>query len=127
MNFFQVYSDIYHPHCFYRLFKLKLFRDLPIRLWCRGDAVYQIKIKKDAQKVLDKLPPKVQRNIREKIRGLAVDPRKLSGAEKLAGFESRYRFPAGSFRVIFEIEDDELIVTVIKIGPRGDVYKAVGG
>jgi mRNA interferase RelE/StbE len=89
--------------------------------------VYQVKIKKDAHKVLDKLPPKVQRNIREKIHELANDPRKLSGVEKLVGFDCRYRIPAGSFRVIFEIEDDELIVTVIKIGSRGDVYKAGGG
>ncbi len=89
--------------------------------------MYRVKIKKDAQKVLDKLPPKVQRNIRDKINELANDPRKLSGVEKMGGFDSRYRFPAGSFRVIFEIEDDELIVTVVKIGPRGDVYKAGGG
>jgi len=89
--------------------------------------VYQVKIKKDAQKVLDKLPPKVQRNISERIHELADDPRKLVWVEKMAGFDSRYRFPAGSFRVIFEIEDEELLVIVVKIGSRGDVYKAGGG
>ncbi len=89
--------------------------------------MYRVKIKKDAQKVLDKLPAKVQRNIKDKISEFTKEPRKLSGVEKMGGFDSRYRFPAGSFRVIFEIEDDELIVTVIKIGSRGDVYKAGGG
>ena len=89
--------------------------------------MYQVKIKKDAQKVLDKLPPKVQRNIREKIQELMNDPRKLVWVEKMAGFDSRYRFPAGSFRVIFEIEDGVLLVIIVKIGSRGDVYKAGGG
>lgn len=89
--------------------------------------MYQVKIKKDAQKVLDKLPPKVQRNIREKIQELTNDPRKLVWVEKMTGFDSRYRFPAGSFRVIFEIEDEVLLVIIVKIGSRGDVYKAGGG
>jgi mRNA interferase RelE/StbE len=89
--------------------------------------VYQVRIKKDAQKVLEKLPPKVQRNIKEKIHELASDPRKLVWVEKMSGYDSRFRFPAGSFRVIFEIEDDELLVIVVKIGSRGNVYKAGGG
>ena len=69
----------------------------------------------------------MQRNIGEKIQELTNDPRKLVWVEKMAGFDSRYRFPAGSFRVIFEIEDGVLLVIIVKIGSRGDVYKAGGG
>ena len=86
---------------------------------------YAVEIKKDAKKALAKVPAKIRAQIQEKIEQLAQNPR--FGSEKLEGFDSRFRFRQGDYRVIFEIEDDRLVVTVIKVGRRGAVYKAGGG
>jgi mRNA interferase RelE/StbE len=52
---------------------------------------------------------------------LAEDPRGM-GCEKLSGQE-RYRVRQGVYRIVYEIEASRLIVTVIKIGHRGQVYQ----
>lgn len=55
-----------------------------------------------------------------RIESLAVDPQ--LGAEKLSGQE-RYRIRQGVYRIIYEIVDQELIVVVVKVGHRRDMYK----
>lgn len=88
---------------------------------------YAVKIKKEALKVLRKMPPKVREQIEAKLEQLAKDPRAVAEGGPMGGFESRYKFRQGGWRVIYEVKDDELVVDVIKIGSRGDVYKAGGG
>ncbi|WP_356710888.1 type II toxin-antitoxin system RelE/ParE family toxin [Paenibacillus sp. CECT 9249] len=44
--------------------------------------------------------------------------------KKMQGVENRYRLRVGSFRIIYSIHDDELIIIVIKISSRRDVYKS---
>ena len=84
-------------------------------------AAYSVLITKSAAKELGAVPKKDRHRIVEKIRGLADDPR-LFGAEKLSG-EDKYRIRHGNFRILYEILDRELIVTVIRIGNRRDVYR----
>lgn len=67
------------------------------------------------------MPPKDRNRIIAKIRGLADDPRP-SGVEKLSG-DDKYRLRQGNFRILYEIRDRELIVTVVGIGNRRDVYR----
>lgn len=57
----------------------------------------------------------------KRIEGLAHDPRP-SGSEKLSGQE-RFRVRQGTYRIVYEIKDQELIVTAVKIGHRRDVYR----
>jgi len=83
-------------------------------------ASYKISIKRFAAKELEKIVLADRRRIVEKIRELASDPRP-HGCKKLSGQE-KYRLRQGDYRILYEIHDDELIVVLVKIGHRRDVY-----
>jgi len=82
---------------------------------------YTILVERYAQKQLLKLDKKVIPTIKTTIAGLAEDPRP-QGFIKLKG-EDAYRIRVGNYRIIYEIDDDKIIVTVITVGHRKDVYK----
>lgn len=63
-----------------------------------------------------------QIRIARRIDGLAENPRPY-GVRKLAGEEDLYRIRVGDFRVIYTIENRRLVVLVIRIGNRRDVYR----
>lgn len=78
-------------------------------------------ITRSAAKELEAIPSKDRGRIVAKIRGLADDPRP-AGVEKLSG-DHKYRIRQGDYRVLYEIADGQLIVTVVKIGHRREVYR----
>jgi len=82
---------------------------------------YKIEIKKSAAKEIEKLPQKVLCRVIEKIKQLSVDPRP-SGCKKLSG-EEKYRIRVGEYRVLYEIIDDTLVIYVVKVSHRKDVYR----
>ena len=82
---------------------------------------YRIVIKKSAAKELEKLPKKDRARVIERIRGLAEDPRPV-GCKKLSAQE-KYRIRQGNYRVLYQIVDDEVLVVVVKVGHRRDVYE----
>ena len=84
-------------------------------------ASYSILIKRSAAKELEAIPLKNRRRIIKRIESLSTDPRP-SGCEKLSGSD-KYRLREGDYRILYEIADHMLIVTVIKIGDRRDVYR----
>jgi mRNA interferase RelE/StbE len=84
-------------------------------------ANYRILIKPTAGKELNKIPKKDLSRITAKIESLSENPRP-PGCEKLA-VQDAYRIRHGSYRIIYTIEDDKLIIFVIKIGHRRDVYR----
>jgi mRNA interferase RelE/StbE len=87
-------------------------------------AKYKLRIKKSAAKELESVPRKNdRRRIVSRIQALAENPRP-QGCKKLSGSE-RYRIRQGSYRIIYAIEDEELIVYVVKIGDRKSVYRAL--
>jgi len=67
------------------------------------------------------IPKKDARRMVAVIESLADDPRP-PGAKKLSGQE-RYRLRQGNYRILYEIEDDRLIVCVVRVGDRRDVYR----
>ncbi len=82
---------------------------------------YEIRVRRSVGKDLDGIPKRDVRRIIAAIGGLADDPRppqakKLSGAEK-------YRLRCGVYRVLYEIQDDILVVCVVTVGHRKDVYR----
>ena len=81
---------------------------------------YQIIIDKKALKELMKIPVSQRILIEKKIDDLSTNPRP-SGNKKLKGSEF-YRIRSGNYRVVYAIEDGVLIITVIKIAHRKDVY-----
>ncbi len=78
-------------------------------------------MRKSVAKDLRPLPNKDVERILRRIEGLTDDPRP-AGCEKLSARE-RYRVRQGTYRVIYEIEDDKLIVTVVRVGHRRHVYR----
>ena len=84
-------------------------------------ASYRVLIKRSAGNELEDLALKDRRRIVERIRGLASDPRP-TGCEKLSG-EEKYRLRQGDQRILYEIDDRDSTVTVVKIGHRRDVYR----
>ena len=84
-------------------------------------AKYRLSFKKSVAKDLQKIPNKDVKRILNCIEFLCDDPRG-EGCIKLSGQEL-YRKRQGLYRIIYEIKDSELIITVIKIAHRSDVYK----
>lgn len=84
---------------------------------------YSIVVTDKAEKDLDDLPKDVALRIVSKLKQLAEDPLSIK-SKKLTG-SSFYRIRVGDYRVLYEIENEELIITVIKAGHRKDVYKGL--
>ncbi len=84
-------------------------------------ASYKVLIKPSAIKELNKIPKKELLKITDRIQTLSKDPRP-TGCEKLTA-QNAYRIRQGSYRIIYTIEDDKLIVIIIKVGHRRDVYR----
>ena len=84
--------------------------------------MYSIRVKRSAAKQLEKLPPKAAERIVKAIDALAEDPRP-DGVKKLRGTDDHYRIRIADYRVIYSIEDQHLIVEVVKVAHRKDVYK----
>jgi mRNA interferase RelE/StbE len=83
--------------------------------------MFTILIERYAQKQILKLDKKVIPVIKTAIAGLANNPRPY-GYKKLKG-EDAYRIRVGDYRVIYEIDDNKIIVTVVSVGHRKDIYK----
>jgi mRNA interferase RelE/StbE len=86
-------------------------------------AKYKVLIKPSAAKEIEAVDQKKDRQrIVASIRSLADDPRP-HGCEKLAGKDDRCRIRTGRYRVIYSIADEELLVIVVRVWHRQDVYR----
>ncbi len=85
--------------------------------------MYRIVFAKRADQVLRKISRNRARLIREKLDQLAQDPyARNPNVTKLQG-RPGYRLRVGDWRVIYELENDQLMILVLKIAPRGEVYR----
>ncbi|MFH1075227.1 MAG: type II toxin-antitoxin system RelE/ParE family toxin [Pseudomonadota bacterium] len=82
---------------------------------------YKLSIERSAQKGLSKMPHREQDRIIAAIQNLADNPRPPN-AKKLTGRDA-WRMRIGDYRVIYEIYDDTLIVLVVHLGHRKDIYR----
>ena len=82
---------------------------------------YKIEIKRSAAAELETIPQKDRVKIIGKIQALGTNPRP-AGSEKLTAAEC-YRIRHGNYRVLYEINDYEVIVTVIRVAHRREVYR----
>jgi mRNA interferase RelE/StbE len=84
---------------------------------------YEIRITEVAAKEIDTLPRKKDRQaVVGRILGLAEDPRP-PGYMKLSGHEELYRVRQGPYRIVYTIEDDRLVVIVIRVADRKEAYR----
>ena len=83
---------------------------------------YRVLIKPSAVKEIEAIQCKKDRQfIAQKIKQLSIDPRP-HGYQKLSGHD-RYRLCQGQYRIIYSIEDNDLVVYVVKVGHRKDIYR----
>lgn len=85
--------------------------------------MYTVVFTKQALRVLRRLPRNVADLIRTKITEIAEDPYTThNNVTKLVG-RPGYRLRVGDWRVIYELQNEQLVLLVLKIGPRGEVYE----
>jgi mRNA interferase RelE/StbE len=65
---------------------------------------------------------KLRHRLDDAFKKLSENPRRM-GAEKMAGFQNRYRFRVGDYRIIYEIHDTTLLVLILAIGDRKEIYR----
>lgn len=80
--------------------------------------MYRIIIKKPAKKFIDRLPQNEKRRIVEAIERLPEG----SDIKRLQGHEGLYRLRVGDYRIIYTIDNGELVICVIAAGNRGQIY-----
>ena len=86
---------------------------------------YRVDFRPSALRELERLPQNVQKRIQAKINNLAVNPL-TSGVKKLQDSPlgaNLYRVKAGDYRIVYQIQQNVLVVLIVKIGNRQDVYK----
>ena len=84
--------------------------------------IYTIITPRSVRKQLDALPDEVYNRIARKIEQLAEDPRP-DGVVKMKGSDNEYRIRIGSYRVRYEIDDEELIILLLQCKHRKDAYR----
>lgn len=83
---------------------------------------YQIKILSKAQRQIKALPKNIQDITRAKIRSLSDNPRPLE-VKKLSVFKNLYRVRVGEYRILYEIQDQILVVIIVGVGHRREIYR----
>ena len=84
---------------------------------------YRVEIARRAVRSIAGLPPTEQYRIRAAIDLLAEEPRP-PGCVALSGEESVYRVRVGDYRILYEVIDARLVIQVVRVGHRRDVYRS---
>ena len=84
--------------------------------------MYRVEFASRAQRMFRNLTADVQRRLDPALQGLRQDPRP-PGCKKLSGDESVWRIRVGDYRIVYQIQDNELLVLVVKVGHRRDIYR----
>jgi len=83
---------------------------------------YTIDFKPLALRQLADLNKNIRERLNLKIQMLAENPRP-HGVKKLSGYEQTYRIRVGDYRVLYEIQDQILLILVVEVGHRGNIYR----
>ncbi len=83
---------------------------------------YRVTLAPSAARQVRKFDPQVRRRIQAALELLAAEPRPPA-ATRLVGGTGEWRIRTGDYRVIYEIHQDELLVLVLRVGHRRDIYR----
>ena len=83
---------------------------------------YRIEIKRSAAKALKKIPKASRKRIVDKIDSLAESPPNPD-TTKMKGNNPFHKVRAGDYRIVYEIQKDVLVILIVKIGHRKDIYR----
>jgi mRNA interferase RelE/StbE len=85
---------------------------------------YAIKFYKEALKNIKKLDKTTRNRILDHINILAENPKnKELDIKKMQSTQNQFRLRVGSYRIVYSLVDEELIIIIVRVGSRGDVYK----
>jgi mRNA interferase RelE/StbE len=85
--------------------------------------MYRIELRRRAQRALDKLPKSEFQAVIEAIKSLAVTPRPR-GIEKVRS-TGLWRIRRGDYRIVYAINDKKSLVTIVRVGHRREIYRAL--
>lgn len=85
-------------------------------------ASYSVELTRTAEKQLRRVAKRDRSRLLDAIEALGTKPRP-QGARKLQGYEDIYRIRVGQYRVVYEVIDDRVVVIVLKLGHRKDIYR----
>jgi len=88
------------------------------------ELVCRIEVTPRARKDLKALPAREKQRVAEQIDALRTDPRP-TGHKKLKGREDFYRIRVGNYRVVYQVEDEVLLILIIRIGDRKEIYEII--
>ena len=84
--------------------------------------MYKITFSKDADKALRRMPRNQAVIIAKKIKELAFNPLEMRSVKKLTNHPG-FRLRVGDWRIVYTLNDNELLIHVVNVKPRGEVYK----
>lgn len=85
---------------------------------------YEIEFTRAAVKAFDKLQVKDRRRLSDALDELERDPHS-QGSRKIAGSEGLFRVRVGDYRIVYRVEEEQLVVLVVRLGHRKDVYRGL--
>ena len=86
--------------------------------------IYRIEVTPRAEKDLHALAIRERQRVAEQIDALRTDPRP-QGCRKLKGREDFYRVRVGDYRVVYRVEDEVLLILIVRIGDRREIYEII--
>jgi mRNA interferase RelE/StbE len=86
--------------------------------------IYAVQIKESVLKALAKLPKADRIRADQRISALVNNPRPI-GCVKLSGHPGLWRIRVGDWRIVYQIQDEQLIVLVLNVGHRREVYRGM--
>lgn len=84
--------------------------------------IYEVALAPAAAQQLRKFDPQVRRRVQAAIELLATEPRPPA-ATRLVGGAGEWRVRTGDYRIVYEIEDERLLVLVLSVGHRREIYQ----
>ena len=86
--------------------------------------MFRVAIPRAVAKQMDRLPSQVRRRVTDALAVLRNDPRP-PGCAKLAGADNLWRIRVGQYRVVYAIRESQLLVLVVRVAHRRDVYRGL--
>lgn len=83
---------------------------------------YSVEVSKSAARSLRKITPQIRHQIYAALKELEHTPRPV-GVRKVVGAEDTWRIRVGNYRVVYTIKDNKLLVVVVRVGHRREVYR----
>ena len=87
--------------------------------------MYTVELKPQAGRFIEGQNRKIQRQLIRRIEALRKDPRP-AGSKLLHAAKKIYRVRSGNYRIIYQIKDEKLLIIIVKVSDRKDIYRNLG-